>query len=53
MVKDIKNKLEISGLKKQQLDLKAMEQKLDKLLSDDKKTEHELNDIAALLKLEK
>lgn len=52
-IKDIKNKLEISGLKKQQADLKAMEQKLDKLLSDDKKTELELDDIAALLKLEK
>ena len=47
---NIKNKLEISGLKKQQADLKAMEQKLDKLLSDDKKTELELDDIAALLK---
>ena len=52
-IKDIKSKLEISELKKQQSDLKAMEQKLDKLLSDDKKTELELDDIAALLKLEK
>lgn len=52
-IKDIKNKLEISNVKKQQSDLKAMEQKLDKLLSDDKKTELELDDIAALLKLEK
>ena len=49
-IKDIKNKLEISGLKKQQSDLKTMEQKLDKLLSDDKKTELVLDDIAALLK---
>nr|DAU18320.1 MAG TPA: protein of unknown function (DUF4083) [Bacteriophage sp.] len=40
-------------MKKQQSDLKTMEQKLDKLLSDDKKTELELDDIAALLKLEK
>ena len=52
-LRDIKNKLEISGLKKQQSDLKAMEQKLDKLLSDDKKTELELDDIAALLKFGK
>ena len=52
-IKDVKSKLEISELKKQQSDLKAMEQKLDKLLSDDKKTELELDDIAALLKLEK
>lgn len=52
-IKDIKSKLEISNVKKQQSDLKAMERKLDKLLSDDKKTELELDDIAALLKLEK
>ncbi len=49
-IKDIKSKLEVSSLKKQQVDLKTMERKLDKLLSDDKKTELELDEIAALLK---
>ena len=49
-VKDIKSKLEVSGLKKEESDLKKMESKLDKLLSDDKKTELEIDEIAALLK---
>lgn len=49
-IKDVKSKLEISELKKQLANLKAMEQKLDKLLSDDKKTELELDEMAALLK---
>ena len=47
---DIKSKLEVSGLKKEECDLKKMESKLDKLLSDDKKTELEIDEIAALLK---
>ena len=38
------------GLKKEESDLKKMESKLDKLLSDDKKTELEIDEIAALLK---
>lgn len=49
-IKDIKSKLEASGLKKEESDLKKMESKLDKLLSDDKKTELEIDEIAALLK---
>lgn len=49
-IKDIKNKLEVSGLKKEESDLKKMESKLDKLLSDDKKTELEIDEIASLLK---
>lgn len=49
-IKDIKSKLEVSSLKKEESDLKKMESKLDKLLSDDKKTELEIDEIAALLK---
>ena len=49
-IKDIKSKLEVSGLKKEESDLKKMESKLDKLLSDDKKTELEIDEIAALLR---
>lgn len=49
-IKDIKSKLEISSLKKEGADLKKMESKLDKLLSDDKKTELEIDEIANLLK---
>ena len=48
-IKDIKSKLEVSSLKKEESDLKKMESKLDKLLSDDKKTELEIDEIAALL----
>ena len=40
----------VSCLKKEESDLKKMESKLDKLLSDDKKTELEIDEIAALLK---
>ena len=49
-IKDIISNLEVSGLKKEESDLKKMESKLDKLLSDDKKTELEIDEIAALLK---
>lgn len=49
-IKDIKSKLEVSSLKKEEIDLKKMESKLDKLLSDDKKTEIEIDEIANLLK---
>lgn len=48
-MKDIQSKLDVSNLKKEESDLKKMEAKLDKLLSDDKKTELEIDDIAALL----
>lgn len=49
-IKDIKSKLEVSSLKKEEADLKKMESKLDKLLSDDKKTELEIDEIVNLLK---
>lgn len=46
---DVKNKLAEKNVKKEEADLKHMEAKLDKLLSDDKKTELELDEIASLL----
>lgn len=49
-IKDIKAKLDTLNLKKEESDLKTLESKLDKLLSEDKKTELELDEIAALLK---
>ena len=49
-IKDIKNKLKVIGLKREESDLKRMENKLDKLLSEDKKTELEIDEIAELLK---
>ena len=49
-IKDIKSKLDVSGLKKEESDLKKMESKLDKLLSNDKKIELEIDEIVALLK---
>lgn len=49
-VNDIKNKISTLELKKEESELKLMEAKLDKLLSEDKKTELEIDDIAALLK---
>ena len=48
-ISDIKNKMEVLNVKNEIANLKRMEAKLDKLLSEDKKTELELNDIAALL----
>lgn len=47
---DIQNKMEVIELKKEEAMLKSMESKLDKLLSDDKKTELEIDVIAELLK---
>ena len=47
---DIQNKIEVIELKKEEVMLKSMESKLDKLLSDDKKTELEIDEIAGLLK---
>lgn len=46
---DIKSKIEIFEHKKKESDLKALESKLDKMLSDEKKTELELDEIASLL----
>ena len=46
---DIKNKIEVMETRLEMNNLKAMEGKLDKLLSEDKKTELEIDDIAALL----
>lgn len=49
-ITDISNKLETLSTKKKEFELKQMESKLDKMLSDDKKTELELDGIAAFLK---
>ena len=46
---DIKARLDILDRKKTESELRAMESKLDKLLSEDKKTELELAEIEALL----
>lgn len=48
-ITDIKSKIEIFEYKKKESELKALEAKLDKMLSDEKKTELELDEIAALL----
>lgn len=48
-ITDIKCKIEIFENKKKEAELKALEAKLDKMLSDEKKTELELDEIAALL----
>lgn len=48
-ITDIKCKIEIFKYKKKEAELKALEAKLDKMLSDEKKTELELDEIAALL----
>lgn len=49
-ITDIKSKIEIFEYKKKESELKALETKLDKMLSAEKKTELELDEIAALLK---
>ena len=46
---DIKSKIEIITYKEKEKELKVLEAKLDKMLSDEKKTELELDEIAALL----
>ena len=46
---DVKSKMEIFEYKKKESELKMLETKLDKMLSDEKKTELELDEIAALL----
>ena len=48
-ITDIKNKFEVTKTKAEIYNLKTMESKLDGLLSEDKKTELEIDDIAALL----
>lgn len=48
-ITDIKCKIEIFEHKKKEAELKTLETKLDKMLSDEKKTELELDEIAALL----
>lgn len=49
-ITDIKCKIEIFEYKRKETELKTLEAKLDKMLSDEKKTELELDEIAALLK---
>ena len=49
-IADIKSKIEIFEYKKKESELKALETKVDKMLSNEKKTELELDEIAALLK---
>lgn len=48
-ITDIRCKIEIFEYKNKEVELKALESKLDKMLSDEKKTELELDEIAALL----
>jgi nucleoid DNA-binding protein len=48
-ISDIKTKIEILSRKDEERNLKAMEDKLVKLLSDGKKVELELNEIESLL----
>lgn len=48
-ITDIKCKIEIFEYKKKEAELKTLEVKLDKMLSDEKKAELELDEIAALL----
>lgn len=49
-ISDIKSKLSILSRKDEEKKLKDMESTLDKLLSDEKKTELELDNIASMLK---
>lgn len=49
-ITDVKARLEVIATKREENNLKAMEAKLDKLLSEDKKTELELDSIAELLR---
>lgn len=48
-ITDIRCKIEIFEYKQKEAELKALEAKLDKMLSNEKKTELELDEIAALL----
>jgi len=49
-ITDIKNKLDSISKKEEETKLKTMEKKLEKLLSDDKRTELEIDEIAEFLK---
>lgn len=49
-ITDIKLRVKVLDLKKEEESLKALERKLETLLSDDKKTELELSSIASMLK---
>lgn len=49
-INDLKAKLDFVCRKEEENKLKAMEAKLDRLLSDDKKVELEINEIESLLK---
>ena len=49
-IEDINNKLDVLEFRKKETVLKALENKLNKMLSEEKKTELELDEIAALLK---
>lgn len=48
-ITDIKCKIEIFEYKQKESEMKVLEAKLDKMLSDEKKTELELDEIAAML----
>lgn len=49
-ITDIKSRLNILARKSEETELKTLESKLDKMLSSEKKTELELDEIAELLK---
>lgn len=49
-IEDISSKLEVIKFKNKENQLKDMESKLSKMLSDEKKTELELDEIASMLK---
>jgi hypothetical protein len=49
-IADLKAKLDILSKKDEERKLKVMEEKLNRMLSDEKKTELELNEIAEFLK---
>ena len=49
-IEDINNKLDVLEFRRKENELKVLENKLNKMLSDEKKTELELDEIAALLK---
>lgn len=49
-IADLKSKLDFMCRKEEETKLKTMEAKLDQLLSDEKKTEMELDEIASMLK---
>lgn len=49
-MEDLKSRVEVEEYKTKMKELTAMEEKLGRMLSDDKKTELELNDISSMLK---